>query len=207
MLKIASRTFAAVGRVWAPRGATKPPPPVEPASETHYGFFLPRRPLAVKSTAATAARQPRRGARPKCTESRQPTAYSGPSADTLITTHVADWSLLRRRPDPGRLQYRAALPAGPAAARRDSRSCAPCAPWAGWPKYHLSLIDLQRVVAAMVAAADARLGPSRTSPSAAAAGSRTTSCRWCCPSAPAQDRAPPRTRGTCWPSCRPRRPT
>ncbi len=53
--------------------------------------------------------------------------------------------------------------------------------------------------------ADARVGPSATSPSAAAAGSRTTSCRCSCraPCARSSATAP---RGTCWRSCR-RRPT
>ena len=61
----------------------------------------------------------------------------------------------------------------------------------GWMvKYHLSLIDLRRWPTSL--AGQMAGGRSRSSPSAAGAGSRTTCCRWSLPGARAKIEQPPR---------------
>src|SRR5579871_519516 len=114
MLKIASRTLAAVGLVCRPRGAMRRLPPLSPPVRRMLGL-VPTSPVASGQFATNAARQPRIAVPEPTGKSVGDRVYRAPVRYT-VKAHVAHWSFLRRRPNLGRVQHRPSLPPGPAAA-------------------------------------------------------------------------------------------
>ena len=221
MLKIASRTLAAVGRVRAPLGAmSRRPrscPPVSRIWERSYRAgrtAVKWRSVTVEADAPRPQAEPARTSRPSHDATRRRDAIN------RTVLHRPDRELIPMIDCPtgmsrvgaffdvdrtivscntARLFLRDLRRRGEISFFRALRALV----WMA--KYHLSLIDLQWV-AARIADPDAGAGSSVTSPTAAATGSTRTCCRW---SSPARARRSRSTapRGTCWRSFRPRPPT